>query len=69
MPESVEKMLLPSGYYHNLPTDSSEQKNNPSSAMNSSEQAINIKQLRSFYNSPCLETIKNLTPDGKAKIF
>ena len=46
MPESVEKMLLPSGYYHNLPTDPSEQKNNPSAAMNSSEQVYKNKTVK-----------------------
>ena len=65
MPESVEKMLLPSGYYHNLPTDPSEQKNNPSSAMNSSEQAIKIKQLRSFYNSAMFGNNKMFNPRWK----
>src|SRR5215210_391414 len=45
LPKFVEEMLLPSGYYYNLATDSLEPKNYSSSAMNASEHAIKIKQL------------------------
>lgn len=58
----VDEMLLPSGYYYNLATNSSEQKNYYRSAMNASEHAINIKQLRSFYSSAIFGNNKMFKP-------
>src|SRR5215216_7032131 len=56
----VDEMLLPSGYYYNLATNSSEQKNYYRLAMNASEHAI--KQLRSFYNSAIFGNNKMFKP-------
>jgi NTE family protein len=60
--------LQPFSYCYNLPTDLSEQKNNSSSAMNTSEQATKIKQLRSFYSSAIFGN-DNSKPDHTCMIF
>jgi NTE family protein len=62
LPKFVEEMLLPSGYYYNLATDSLEPKNYSSSAMNAGEHAIKIKQLRSFYSSAIFGNNKMFIP-------
>jgi NTE family protein len=63
LPKFLEEMLLPSGYYYNLPTDSlNQQKNYSCSTMNANEHAIKMKQLRSFYSSAIFGNDKMFKP-------
>jgi NTE family protein len=57
----VEDLLLPSGYYYNLPTSSSEQESY-STTTNTNEHAIKMKQLRSFYSSAIFGNDKMFKP-------
>jgi NTE family protein len=63
LPKFLEEMLLPSGYYYNLPTSSlNQQKNYSCSTMNANEHAIKMKQLRSFYSSAIFGNDKMFKP-------
>jgi NTE family protein len=63
LPKFVEEMLIASGYYYNLPTHSlNQQKNYSFSTMNANEEAIKIKQIRSFYSSAIFGNDKMFKP-------
>jgi NTE family protein len=63
LPKFVEEMLLTSGYYYNLPTNSvNQQKNYSYSTTNANEHAIKIKQLKSFYSSAIFGNNKMFEP-------
>jgi NTE family protein len=66
LPDFVEKLLVPFSYsyFYDIPTRSSDQKNESSSStsINSSERAIKIKQLRSFYSSAIFGNDKMFKP-------
>jgi NTE family protein len=63
LPKFVEEMLIATGYYYNLPTHSLNQRKNYSfSTMNANEDAIKIKQIRSFYSSAIFGNDKMFKP-------
>lgn len=62
LPKFLEEMLLPSGYYYNLPTSSSSEQESYSTTTNTNEHAIKMKQLRSFYSSAIFGNDKMFKP-------
>jgi NTE family protein len=63
LPKFVEEMLIASGYYYNLPIHSlNQQKNYSFSTMNANEDAIKMKQIRSFYSSAIFGNDKMFKP-------
>jgi NTE family protein len=63
-PQFVEEMLLRPGYYFNLPSDSSDRQGDYAShpGRNTSELAIKMKQLKSFYSSAFFGNDKMFKP-------
>ena len=64
LPKFVERLLLPSSYYHYIPTASSSKQENYST-INANEHAIKMKQLRSFYSSAIFGIDKMFKPRWK----
>ena len=63
LPKFVQEMLLPSGYYYNLPTNSlNQQKTYSSSRTKANEHATKTKQLKSFYSSAVFGNDKMFKP-------
>ena len=61
LPKFVERLLLPSSYYHYIPTASSS-KQESYSITNANEHAIKMKQIRSFYSSAIFGNDKMFKP-------
>jgi NTE family protein len=61
LPKFVERLLLPSSYYHYIPTASSS-KQESYSTTNANEHAIKMKQIRSFYSSAIFGNDKMFKP-------
>jgi NTE family protein len=70
LPRYLEEMLLPSDSgYDNSATNSTRQKDFSSLAMNASEHAIKLKQLRSFYSSAAFGNEKMFKPRWQKENF
>jgi NTE family protein len=61
LPKFVERLLLPSSYYHYIPTASSS-KQESYSTTDANEHAIKMKQIRSFYSSAIFGNDKMFKP-------